>query len=136
MDAKPLVRHNATTKEFFFQDEKIYVKELLNPKTSGINYVSIAKIRVQPGVTTSLHKLTVNECYLILEGKGRVRVGDTISEIGPEDAVVIPAGVAQQITNIGESQLIFICVTNPGWTENCYSTVKENVGQQKPETLL
>jgi mannose-6-phosphate isomerase-like protein (cupin superfamily) len=76
--------------------------------------VSIARARVEPGVTTQLHALDVDERYVIVQGVGVVSVGGLeSSEVRPDDVVVIPAGTPQQITNSGEADLVFYCVCSP-----------------------
>src|SRR5678816_3767450 len=71
--------------------------------------VSIARATVAPGVTTQPHRLRGGvERYVILEGTGVVRIGDLIAEpVKPGDVVIIPAGTSQQISNTGDSDLVF-----------------------------
>ena len=88
--------------------------------------VSIARARVAPGITTKSHRLHgVIERYLIVEGRGRVAIGDTIREdVGPGDVVIIPEGVAQKIANIGDADLVFYCVCTPRFTPECYESLE------------
>jgi mannose-6-phosphate isomerase-like protein (cupin superfamily) len=82
---------------------------------------SIARARVEPGVTTQPHRLRgVIERYVIVEGWGRAIVGGVESDVRPGDVVVIPAGVTQQIVNTGASDLVFYCVCTPRFTPECY----------------
>jgi mannose-6-phosphate isomerase-like protein (cupin superfamily) len=87
--------------------------------------VSIARATVAPGVTTQPHRLRdVDERYVILEGTGIVRIGDLVEEpVRPGDVVLIPAGNRQQITNSGESDLVFYCICSPRFTPACYETL-------------
>ena len=87
--------------------------------------VSIARATVAPGVTTQLHRLRdVVERYIILEGAGIVRLGNSIKErVSPGDVVIIPAGTPQQISNSGESNLVFYCICSPRFTPACYEIV-------------
>jgi mannose-6-phosphate isomerase-like protein (cupin superfamily) len=85
---------------------------------------SVARARIEPGVTTQPHRLRgVVERYLILEGVGRARVGAAEADVGPGDLVIIPAGVVQQITNTGSRDLVFHCVCTPRFTPDCYEVV-------------
>ena len=97
----------------FYTDEGCHIVELLNAE--GDPGCSIARARVQPGVTTRLHRLTGTiERYVILEGEGRVEVdGLPPAEVRPLDVVLIPAGAAQRIANTGTSDLVFLCVCTP-----------------------
>jgi len=87
---------------------------------------SIARARVAPGITTQPHRLHgVVERYLIIEGSGFVRIGDSIEQtVASGDIVVIPAEVAQQITNTGDSDLVFNCVCSPRFTPECYEALE------------
>jgi mannose-6-phosphate isomerase-like protein (cupin superfamily) len=84
--------------------------------------VSIARARVEPGVTTKAHHLEgIQEIYLILNGKGKVRIGG----LGPAnvtegDVVIIPAGTSQRITNEGKTDLVFYCICTPAFTHDRY----------------
>lgn len=86
---------------------------------------SIARARVRPGVTTRLHLLVgIQERYLIVHGAGMVRVGSVPpGPVGPGDIVVIPAGVPQQITNVGNEDLIFYALCTPRFTWANYRDV-------------
>lgn len=99
--------------------EGAYISELSNVEADGD--VSIAQARVKPGQTTLLHLLRgVDERYVILEGAGRVEVGDMTWEVEPRDVVRIPRDVAQRITNTGDTDLVFLCVCTPRFVPHCY----------------
>jgi mannose-6-phosphate isomerase-like protein (cupin superfamily) len=82
----------------------------------------MARARVEPGVTTAWHALAgVDERYILVEGRGRMEVGDVPpTEVRPGDSVFIPAGTPQRITNVGDTDLIFYCVCTPRFTPDCY----------------
>ena len=108
----------------FSTAERCSILEVWNDaRDSG---ASIARARVAPGITTQPHRLRgVVERYLIVEGSGFVRVGDSIArEVAPGDVVVIPAEVTQQITNTGDSDLVFYCICSPRFTPECYESLK------------
>jgi mannose-6-phosphate isomerase-like protein (cupin superfamily) len=87
--------------------------------------VSIARATVAPGVTTQPHRLRgIVERYLIVEGRGRVRMGGTIEQdVQPGDVVIIPAGASQQISNTGAADLVFYCVCSPRFRPECYEAL-------------
>ena len=103
--------------------ERCYITELLNSDRQP--EVSLARTRVEPGVTTQLHQLSVFEWYVIESGKGLMRVGDeTPYSVGPGDTVAIPKHAAQQITNNGQEDLIFLCVCTPKFSLECYTSLE------------
>ena len=99
--------------------EGCYILENWNSTEDGM---SIARARVEPGVTTQRHILAgVDEKYLIVSGTGSIEVGDLpATEVATGDLVVIPAGTPQRIINAGEEDLIFYCICMPGFTPDCY----------------
>ena len=88
--------------------------------------VSIARARIAPRVATQLHRLRgVDERYLVVNGTGIVHVGESAPErVGPGDVVIIPAGKTQQITNAGDTDLVFYCICSPRFTPECYEAVE------------
>jgi mannose-6-phosphate isomerase-like protein (cupin superfamily) len=102
-----------------FTPERCWILENLNEGAGGI---SVARARVESGVTTRLHSLRgVVERYLVATGTGEVEIaGGPPRVVAPEDVVVIPPGVSQRITNTGDGDLVFYCICTPGFTPGCY----------------
>lgn len=116
---KTSIQHAADPAEFF-TEERCFISELSNDHDD--KNLSIARARVEPGVTTAWHLLKgVEERYLILSGRGLVEVGTLPpTEVNNGDVVRIPAEVRQRITNIGDSDLIFHALCTPRFTPECY----------------
>ncbi len=104
----------------FYTSEGCYITELCNSPADA--EASIARARVAPGVTTRWHRLRgISERYVILEGRGRMEVGELPpTEVSPGDVVLIPPVCRQRITNIGECDLVFLCVCIPGFRAESY----------------
>ena len=71
---------------------------------------------------TRWHQLRgISERYVILEGRGRMEVADLPpTEVGPGDVVLIPPLCRQRITNVGDCDLVFLCVCIPGFRLEAY----------------
>jgi len=110
-------------KKEFKTEEQCHIVELQNNQND--QDCSIARARVTPGVTTSLHKLKgIVERYVILSGVGEVLLnGQTGNKVTAYDVVNIPPGVSQQITNIGEEDLIFLCICTPRFKQEAYVAI-------------
>ena len=108
----------------FMTPERCWILESWNDDNDPA--VSIARARVDVGVTTQWHRLRgVDERYVIVEGSGEVDVGDMPPQIvGPGDVVIIPAGVAQRVHNTGEGDLMFYCVCSPRFEPGCYENLE------------
>jgi len=87
---RPAVKRYAAAAEYYAA-EACYITELSNSKADP--QASIARARVAPGVTTRWHRLKgTTERYVILEGRGRVEVGELAAhDVSPGDVVLIPA---------------------------------------------
>ncbi len=116
---KAEIRRLDAGKEYWFQ-EGCHIIEIAADR--GDSEVSIARARVEPGQTTLWHSLrNVAERYIIVEGHGRMELGDSLSEdVEAGDVVRIPANTRQRIINTSEHDLIFYVVCTPPFTEDCY----------------
>lgn len=105
--------------EFWFE-EGCYISEWSNSDTDP--QLSIARARVRPGDVTRWHSLDgITERYAIVEGEGVAELGDgTRMNVGPGDVVIIPPGVAQRITNTGDSDLVFLALCTPRFRQEAY----------------
>jgi mannose-6-phosphate isomerase-like protein (cupin superfamily) len=105
--------------EYWFE-EGCFITELSN--TPDDPAVSIARARVPRGGTTRWHQVEATaERYVILEGKGRVEVGDEPPrEVGAGDVVLIPPSCRQRIANIGDTDLIFLAICTPRFVREAY----------------
>jgi mannose-6-phosphate isomerase-like protein (cupin superfamily) len=103
-----------------FIDEGCHVLELANDDNDPA--MSIARARVASGVTTAWHRLrgTV-ERYVILDGSGRMEVGDLPpQEVQAGDVVLIPPAVRQRIANTGADDLVFLAICTPRFQPQNY----------------
>ena len=105
--------------EYFFK-EGCYITELSN--SDDDKELSVAQARVERGVTTKWHFLKDTiERYVILEGVGSVEIGELeAEEVNMGDVVIIPAGTQQRISNIGDTDLIFLAICSPPFESSNY----------------
>ena len=118
----------------FYSPEKCYITELSN--TPEDPDASIARARVEPGVTTRWHRLigTV-ERYYIVNGRGRVEVGNLQpQEVTVGDTVLIPAMCRQRITNIGSEDLVFLAICTPRFSEAVYEDIEDSRSQNESDS--
>jgi mannose-6-phosphate isomerase-like protein (cupin superfamily) len=108
----------------FWTPERCHVTEWSNSDADPA--ASIARARVSPGVTTRWHRLHgIAERYVILEGKGRVEVGQLApQDVAPGDVVLIPPECRQRITCTGRGDLIFLAVCTPRFSPAAYEDIE------------
>ncbi|MCX6245723.1 MAG: cupin domain-containing protein [Bacteroidetes bacterium] len=100
----------------FLAGDKTLIRELLHPGKEELEIrYSLAHAVVQPGETSTLHRLRTSEVYFILEGEGLMSIGDETSKVHPGDAIYIPPHALQCIHNPGHSDLVFLCIVDPAW---------------------
>jgi len=110
----------------YYIDEGCYITEISNSEDDP--GVSIARARVELGVTTRLHQLLGTiERYVILQGEGLVEVGDLSPQVvKTSDVVLIPSECPQKITNTGSSDLIFLVICTPRFEKSCYQELSSH----------
>ncbi|MCG6859940.1 MAG: cupin domain-containing protein [Chromatiaceae bacterium] len=120
---RPAVRHPAESEEYY-SDELCHILETWNQVDDDA--VSIARARVEPGVTTRLHRLhAIAERYVVIAGQGRVEVGTLPpSLVGPGDMVYIPPDCPQRISNLGDTDLVFLAVCTPRFVPEAYEDIE------------
>jgi len=102
-------------KQFISQDKAI-LRELLHRNKGDFKFrYSLAHAVVKPGKCTKPHRLKTSEVYYILRGSGLMHVGKETSKVNSECAVYIPPHSVQYIKNIGNSDLVFLCIVDPAW---------------------
>lgn len=108
----------------FLTAEGCFITELFN--TAADPTVSVARARVAPGVTTRHHRVVgIEERYVILQGLGRMRLAHADPwTVEAGDIVRIPAGCGQRISNIGDQDLIFLCICTPRFEWSHYELLE------------
>lgn len=102
--------------ESFTTKDGSEIRELLAHRNSCIRLQSLAEARLPPGGTTTAHfHPQTEEIYYIVQGQGRMRIGEETRDVGAGDAIAIPPGQEHQIANIGSEQLVFLCCCAPGY---------------------
>ena len=110
-----LIKHEKDCEEIIANDG-CRLRELLHPERdpAAISY-SFAIAYVEPEKSTYRHYLRQSEVYYILQGIGRMHVGNETQEVQVGDAIYIPKETEQWIENIGENVLVFAALVSPPW---------------------
>jgi len=119
------ILHNSTdeTKEFY-TEERCHILELQN--LSDDRTQSIARARIEVGVTTAWHRLKETvESFYILSGTGVIEIGEEKSfKIKSGDCIRIPPHTAQRIHNDGTEDLMFLCFCTPAFSDESYESLE------------
>ena len=108
-----------------FIDEGCHILELANSDDDP--EMSIARARLEPGMTTRWHRVVDTvERYVILDGAGRMEIGDLPpQEVQAGDVVLIPPSCRQRIANIGEGDLVFLAICTPRFRPEAYEDAEQ-----------
>jgi mannose-6-phosphate isomerase-like protein (cupin superfamily) len=88
------------------------IRSILDRTNAPVEKQSLAEATMAPGQTTERHYHKISEeFYFILEGRALMDVDGATREVGPGDAILIPAGARHQIT--AHSDLRFLCCCAP-----------------------
>ena len=112
----------------YYTEERCFIVEWSNVAFDPD--VSIARARVEPGVTTRWHRLVgTTERYVMLAGCGMVEIGDLPAQrMTVGDVAIIPPLCRQRIMNIGTTDLVFLAICSPRFTPACYEDIDEAPG--------
>ena len=111
MDIRNIAEVNAFTTK-----DGSEIRELLAHRNSCIRNQSMAEARLAPGQKTTAHyHPRTEEIYYVLEGTGRMQIGDETRDVRPGDAIAIPSGSVHTIMNTGSVTLKFLCCCAPAY---------------------
>jgi len=107
-------------------EERCHILELSNSPDDP--QMSIARARVEPGITTRWHCVVDTlERYVILDGTGRMEVGDLPpQDVGAGDVVLIPPSCRQRISNTGQGDLVFLSICSPRFRPEAYRDLESD----------
>ena len=93
------------------------IRSVLDAANAPVEKQSLAEATVPAGGATErhYHKLS-EEFYFLLEGRGMMEIDGEERQVGPGDAILIPAGAWHQITAGAESELRFLCCCAPPYS--------------------
>lgn len=70
--------------------------------------------RLEPGQASTRHKhFTQEEMYLLLEGEGRVRIGEQVLRMAPMDALLVEPDTVRQLFNDTDADQLWLVVGAP-----------------------
>ena len=85
------------------------------PETTGGQYSSVCIVEVEPHVRALPAHSHPNgeETVYIIEGNGKVLIGDEVGEVHPGTLILFPQGVPHMLYNTGSEPLKGVCFYAP-----------------------
>lgn len=90
--------------------------------------------RLAPGQASTKHRhRTQEELYLLLEGSGRMRVGEDVLTLAPLDTVLVEPGGVRQLFNDTSADQLWLVVGAPPEAANTLEMSEEDLRHLYPE---
>ncbi|MBV9209793.1 MAG: cupin domain-containing protein [Acidobacteria bacterium] len=101
------------------------IRPLIDRTTSDIERCSLAEEVLPVGARVGRHHhLETEEIYYILQGAGRMTVGEETREVVAGDAVFIPRGKTHTLENTGTEAMTILLVCGPAHSFEDHHTDK------------
>ena len=90
--------------------------------------------RLQPGQASTRHRhLRQHELYVVLEGTGRMRLGDETITLEPLSSVLVEPEIVRQLFNDGETDTLWLIAGTPRELANTLEMTPELLAQLYPD---
>jgi uncharacterized cupin superfamily protein len=90
--------------------------------------------RLKPGQASTRHRHTrQDELYVLLEGRGRVRVGDDLLTLEPLSALYVEADTVRQVFNDTDADALWLVVGAPPEAANTLEMTPEQLAHMYPD---
>jgi len=90
--------------------------------------------RLRPGQASTRHRhIEQDELYVVLEGTGRMRVGDEVLTLAPLSAVAVDAPFVRQVFNDTAEDALWLVVGAPRELANTLEMSPEQLARMYPD---
>jgi uncharacterized cupin superfamily protein len=90
--------------------------------------------RLKPGQASTRHRhRRQDELYVLLEGRGRVRIGDQLLTLGPLSALYVEAETVRQVFNDTDVDALWLVVGAPPEEANTLEMTAEQLAYLYPD---
>jgi uncharacterized cupin superfamily protein len=100
----------------------------------GAKQLGVRLWRLRPGQASTRHRHRVTEeIYVILEGRGRMRVGDDVLTRERVDAVLVEPGITRQPFNDTDADQLWLVAGAPNEAANTLEMTPEELAHLYPD---
>jgi quercetin dioxygenase-like cupin family protein len=87
----------------------VTIRWIIDEEHDGAPNYALRLLEVAPGGHTPDHIHPFEHENFVVEGVGRVLIGDAWNDVGPGSVVFVPAGVRHTYVNVGDAPFRFLC---------------------------
>jgi uncharacterized cupin superfamily protein len=121
--------------QFWRESNQMRVLNTDLAKQLGAEALGARLWRLRPGQASTLHRhFDQEELYVLLEGEGRIRVGDEALTLGPLDSLLVPPDATRQVFNDTDGDAVWLVVGAPPELANTLEMTPEQLAHLYPET--
>lgn len=90
--------------------------------------------RLQPGQASTRHRhRRTTELYVLLQGRGRIRIGEDLRTLEPLDCLLIDPGTIRQVFNDTDGDQLWLMVGAPPEQANTFEMTPEDLAWLYPD---
>lgn len=105
---------------WYVAEDRAEAREMISPRNSRAQNLSIADIRIPAGVSVKAHRhLVIEEVYHVTAGSGVMWIEGAEKVLSAGDTVVIRPGERHAIRNHTADELRLVVTCTPPWTPEC-----------------
>ena len=86
---------------------------LVAESTTGAKEITTTLVEMKPGGRQRVHSHENEQCYMILEGAGKMTVAGETRTLRAGETVFIPSNAPHGLVNTGKGPLIYISAASP-----------------------
>jgi len=103
-------------------------------KQLELNALGARMWRLAPGQASTRHRhRTQEELYVVLEGTGRLRIGEEVLTLAPGSAVALPPRTVRQVFNDTDADALWLMVGAPAEAGNTLEMTAEQLADLYPD---
>ena len=101
----------------YIRKEGIMLYLLASPVTCNTTHLTTTLVEIEPGGKQHIHKHEPEQVYFIIDGIGKMTVGNEHQIVNSDDCIFIPSNEPHGLENIGELKLRYFSAASPSFTE-------------------
>ena len=102
----------------YIRKEGIKSYLLASPVTCNSAHLATTLVEIEPGGKQRVHQHKPEQVYFIINGIGKMIVGNEHQIVNSEDCIFIPSNESHGFENIGESKLQYFSAASPSFTKD------------------
>ena len=122
--------------QFWRESNQMRVLNTDLAKQLGATKIGARLWRLRPGQASTWHRhLGEEELYVLLEGSGRIRVGEEVHTLGPMDTLLLGPELLRQIFNDTEADALWLVAGAPPEFANTLEMSEETIATMYPHGM-